>query len=81
MVTHLYPSMDLYMWFAYMDVMSYFQVDDDLEIKAYYAGHVLGAVMFQMKVGTESVVYTVSYYICYFISFAYLYGRRHAMRT
>ena len=25
------------------------QVDADLEIKAYYAGHVLGAAMFQVK--------------------------------
>lgn len=36
------------------------QVDDELEIKAYYAGHVLGAAMVQIKVGSESVVYTVS---------------------
>lgn len=36
------------------------QVDDELEIKAYYAGHVLGAAMFQIRVGSESVVYTVS---------------------
>ena len=36
------------------------QVDEELEIKAYYAGHVLGAAMFQIKVGCESVVYTVS---------------------
>ena len=36
------------------------QVDDELEIKAYYAGHVLGAAMFHMKVETESLVYTVS---------------------
>ncbi|KAB0399491.1 hypothetical protein E2I00_015803 [Balaenoptera physalus] len=35
------------------------KVDDELEIKAYYAGHVLGAAMFQIKVGSESVVYTV----------------------
>lgn len=38
------------------------QVDDELEIKAYYAGHVLGAAMFHMRVGTESLVYTVSNY-------------------
>ncbi|XP_066547569.1 integrator complex subunit 11 [Amia ocellicauda] len=37
------------------------QVDDDLEIKAYYAGHVLGAAMVQIKVGSESVVYTGDY--------------------
>uniref|UniRef100_A0A3Q4BIY8 Integrator complex subunit 11 n=1 Tax=Mola mola TaxID=94237 RepID=A0A3Q4BIY8_MOLML len=36
------------------------QVDDELEIKAYYAGHVLGAAMVNIKVGSESVVYTVS---------------------
>ncbi|XP_026966358.1 integrator complex subunit 11 isoform X1 [Sagmatias obliquidens] len=36
-------------------------VDDELEIKAYYAGHVLGAAMFQIKVGSESVVYTGDY--------------------
>ena len=37
------------------------KVDDELEIKAYYAGHVLGAAMFQVKVGANSVVYTVSF--------------------
>jgi integrator complex subunit 11 len=37
------------------------QVDADLEIKAYYAGHVLGAAMFQVKVGNQSVVYTGDY--------------------
>ncbi|XP_048873429.1 integrator complex subunit 11 [Brienomyrus brachyistius] len=37
------------------------QVDDELEIKAYYAGHVLGAAMVQIKVGAESVVYTGDY--------------------
>uniref|UniRef100_A0A4W3GTV0 Cleavage and polyadenylation-specific factor 3-like protein n=1 Tax=Callorhinchus milii TaxID=7868 RepID=A0A4W3GTV0_CALMI len=36
------------------------QVDDELEIKAYYAGHVLGAGMFHIRVGSESVVYTVT---------------------
>eukprot|EP00057_Strongylocentrotus_purpuratus_P024787 XP_011679261.1 PREDICTED: uncharacterized protein LOC763955 [Strongylocentrotus purpuratus] len=36
------------------------QVDDELEIKAYYAGHVLGAGMFHIKVGQQSVVYTIS---------------------
>ncbi|KAF0991178.1 hypothetical protein HZS_7591, partial [Henneguya salminicola] len=30
----------------------------NIEIKAYYAGHVLGAVMFYIRVGHESVVYT-----------------------
>lgn len=37
------------------------QVDEELEIKAYYAGHVLGAAMVQIKVGSESVVYTGDY--------------------
>lgn len=37
------------------------QVDNDLEIKAYYAGHVLGAAMFQIKVQNQSVVYTGDY--------------------
>ncbi|VDO69888.1 unnamed protein product [Schistosoma margrebowiei] len=34
-------------------------VDDDLEIQAFYAGHVLGAAMFLVRVGTNSVLYTV----------------------
>ncbi|XP_067140059.1 integrator complex subunit 11 [Centruroides vittatus] len=37
------------------------QVDEELEIKAYYAGHVLGAAMFHIKVGDQSVVYTGDY--------------------
>ncbi|XP_076039940.1 integrator complex subunit 11 [Oratosquilla oratoria] len=37
------------------------QVDKDLEIKAYYAGHVLGAAMFHIKVGSQSIVYTGDY--------------------
>jgi len=37
------------------------QVDEDLEVKAYYAGHVLGAAMFQVKVGSQSIVYTGDY--------------------
>lgn len=37
------------------------QVDDDLEIKAYYAGHVLGAAMFHIRVGQHSFVYTGDY--------------------
>ena len=38
----------------------YPQVDSELEIKAYYAGHVLGAAMFLVKVRDQSIVYTVS---------------------
>ncbi|KAL1924303.1 uncharacterized protein VTP21DRAFT_7338 [Calcarisporiella thermophila] len=37
------------------------KVDEELEIKAYYAGHVLGAAMFYVRVGQESVVYTGDY--------------------
>ena len=37
------------------------KVDDRLYIKAYYAGHVLGAAMFHIKVGSQSVVYTGDY--------------------
>ncbi len=40
------------------------QVDDELQLKAYYAGHVLGAAMFQIRVGNQSVVYTVSVCVC-----------------
>ena len=36
-------------------------VDKDIEIKAYYAGHVLGAAMFWIKIGDQSVVYTGDY--------------------
>lgn len=50
-------------------------VDKDLEIKAYYAGHVLGAAMFRVTVGSQSVVYTVSLNYCWF-SFDRKYSRR-----
>ncbi|KAJ1675851.1 hypothetical protein EV182_000446 [Spiromyces aspiralis] len=36
-------------------------VDDDLELRAYYAGHVLGAAMVYARSGSESVVYTGDY--------------------
>eukprot|EP00698_Gefionella_okellyi_P004441 TRINITY_DN14096_c0_g1_i1.p1 TRINITY_DN14096_c0_g1~~TRINITY_DN14096_c0_g1_i1.p1 ORF type:complete len:663 (-),score=146.87 TRINITY_DN14096_c0_g1_i1:24-2012(-) len=36
-------------------------VIEDMEITAYYAGHVLGAVMFLVKVGEHSVFYTGDY--------------------
>ena len=38
-----------------------------MEIKAYYAGHVLGAAMFHIKVGHQSVVYTVSIFISQYV--------------
>ncbi|KAF3649244.1 Cleavage and polyadenylation specificity factor subunit 3-II [Capsicum annuum] len=36
-------------------------VDNDLQIRAYYAGHVLGAAMFYAKVGDAAMVYTGDY--------------------
>lgn len=36
-------------------------VDNEIEIKAYYAGHVLGAAMFWIRVGTQSIIYTGDY--------------------
>ena len=44
---------------VHIDVLCLSQVDNDLELKAYYAGHVLGAAMFYVKVRHQSVVYTV----------------------
>ncbi|KAH9424163.1 integrator complex subunit 11 [Dermatophagoides pteronyssinus] len=37
------------------------KVNDELEIKAYYAGHVLGAAMFHIRSGQHSLVYTGDY--------------------
>ncbi|THD21787.1 Integrator complex subunit [Fasciola hepatica] len=37
------------------------KVDDDLEIQAFYAGHVLGAAMFLIRVGSQSILYTGDY--------------------
>ncbi|KAK7407693.1 hypothetical protein VNO78_09711 [Psophocarpus tetragonolobus] len=37
------------------------QVDEDLQIRAYYAGHVIGAAMFYAKVGDAEMVYTGDY--------------------
>lgn len=49
-----------------VDLHETIRVDDQIEIKAYYAGHVLGAGMFHVKVtdcygAVESVVYTGDY--------------------
>ncbi len=35
------------------------KVDDEIEIQAFYAGHVLGAAIFHVKVGDKSFLYTV----------------------
>jgi len=37
------------------------EVDKNLCIKAYYARHVLGAAIFEIRVGSELVVYTGDY--------------------
>ena len=37
------------------------QIDKDISVKCYYAGHVLGAGMFLVKVGHQSVLYTGDY--------------------
>ncbi|EPS71695.1 hypothetical protein M569_03060, partial [Genlisea aurea] len=44
-----------------VDLKQTVQVDNDLQIRAYYAGHVLGAAMFYAKVGDAAIVYTGDY--------------------
>ncbi|KAK9277709.1 hypothetical protein L1049_007256 [Liquidambar formosana] len=44
-----------------VDIKQTVQVDKDLQIRAYYAGHVLGAAMFYAKVGDSAIVYTGDY--------------------
>ncbi|KAK3027486.1 hypothetical protein RJ639_040287 [Escallonia herrerae] len=44
-----------------VDLRQTLQVDKDLQIRAYYAGHVLGAAMFYAKVGESAIVYTGDY--------------------
>ncbi|KAG8387891.1 hypothetical protein BUALT_Bualt02G0068600 [Buddleja alternifolia] len=44
-----------------VDLKQTIQVDEDLQIRAYYAGHVLGAAMFYAKVGDAAIVYTGDY--------------------
>ncbi|XP_055962004.1 cleavage and polyadenylation specificity factor subunit 3-II [Mercurialis annua] len=44
-----------------VDLKQTVQVDKDLQIRAYYAGHVLGAAMFYAKVGDSGMVYTGDY--------------------
>ncbi|KAK6931640.1 Zn-dependent metallo-hydrolase, RNA specificity domain [Dillenia turbinata] len=44
-----------------VDLKQTLQVDEDLQIRAYYAGHVLGAAMFYAKVGDSAMVYTGDY--------------------
>ncbi|QCD95388.1 integrator complex subunit 11 [Vigna unguiculata] len=44
-----------------VDLRQTVQVDEDLQIRAYYAGHVIGAAMFYAKVGDAEMVYTGDY--------------------
>ncbi|KAF5180817.1 Cleavage and polyadenylation specificity factor subunit 3-ii [Thalictrum thalictroides] len=44
-----------------VDLKQSIKVDDDLEIRAYYAGHVIGAAMFYAKVKDSAIVYTGDY--------------------
>ncbi|KAG6402755.1 hypothetical protein SASPL_134966 [Salvia splendens] len=44
-----------------VDLKQTIHVDKDIQIRAYYAGHVLGAAMFYAKVGDASLVYTGDY--------------------
>lgn len=44
-----------------VDLKQTVQVDKDLQIRAYYAGHVLGAAMFYARVGDAAIVYTGDY--------------------
>eukprot|EP00039_Didymoeca_costata_P001686 m.54297 g.54297 ORF g.54297 m.54297 type:complete len:615 (+) comp10915_c0_seq2:178-2022(+) len=44
-----------------VDLHQTIHVDDSLDIKAYYAGHVLGAAMFHIRAGNQSLVYTGDY--------------------
>lgn len=44
-----------------VDLQQTIKVDNELEIKAFYAGHVLGAAMFYVKVGELSCLYTGDY--------------------
>ncbi|KAJ1425335.1 Zn-dependent metallo-hydrolase, RNA specificity domain [Sesbania bispinosa] len=44
-----------------VDLKQTVQVDENLQIRAYYAGHVIGAAMFHAKVGDTAMVYTGDY--------------------
>ena len=55
----LFPNLDKKV--VVVNLHQVVQVVSELELEAYYAGHVLGAAMFQVKVGNQSVVYTGDY--------------------
>ncbi|KAF3340690.1 cleavage and polyadenylation specificity factor subunit 3-II [Carex littledalei] len=44
-----------------IDIKQTIQVDKDLQIRAYYAGHVIGAAMIYAQAGEETMVYTGDY--------------------
>lgn len=44
-----------------VDLRQTISLGPDLQLRAYYAGHVLGAAMFYVKVGESTVVYTGDY--------------------
>ncbi|KAK6042772.1 metallo-beta-lactamase domain protein [Cooperia oncophora] len=44
-----------------VDLHETVQVDNELSIRAFYAGHVLGAAMFEIRVGHQSILYTGDY--------------------
>ncbi|KAL5553250.1 hypothetical protein UlMin_040651 [Ulmus minor] len=44
-----------------VDLKQTIHVDKDLQIRAYYAGHVIGAAMFYVKVGDSAILYTGDY--------------------
>lgn len=46
-----------------VDLHQVVKVDEKIEIQAFYAGHVLGAAMFLIKIGENSILYTVKYNI------------------
>ena len=61
---HYYTSQDIKNCMKKVQTISVMQslfLEEDFEIRAYYAGHVLGAAMFYVRVGSESVVYTGDY--------------------
>ncbi|KAM7537385.1 hypothetical protein Aperf_G00000078984 [Anoplocephala perfoliata] len=44
-----------------VDLHQVVKVDEKIEIQAFYAGHVLGAAMFLIKIGENSILYTGDY--------------------
>ena len=53
------PTLAAYAVFLCTTLTAQTVVIEDMAITAYYAGHVLGAALFHVAVGSQSVVYTV----------------------